>query len=474
MTKVLPIINQVLEHSYKNKLFNEGDFCLIGVSGGFDSVSLLNILIEIQPILKIKLAIAHVNYNLRGKASLEEELYVKILAEKYELPFYSLSINLNEMLIEKKASLEDLAREVRYSFFEKVALEHNYNKIALAHNANDQVETVLMKLIRGSVSGLKGIQAKRVFSLTNKKLHVIRPILTLPRKEIEAYCLQKKLEPKTDLSNFENNYTRNRIRNIILPSLLKENPNFMEIIENTSKVISEEDDFLQEIADKVYLLSIITQLNNRIILSHNKIKEEPYLIQRRIFKTAFQDLTQGQSSFSFKNLSAINNCIDKNTSNKTIELQNNYYFTKDRDYLIFHQGKLDFSSKEFNYELKLEQKNLIEDLKLTITVNKQSLFDTFEKEVNTIFFYCEDDFSLTLKNYDDKALFLPFGRTNPITTKEFLDKKKIPQLDRNSFKLLYLNDTLLWIIGIARSSTHLVDKNKHNFYFKVKILLNLN
>ncbi len=333
--QIPPLLNKVLSFITKNNLIEDNDQTLLGVSGGPDSVALLNIFYQLKNILKITIGVAHVNYNLRKDASIEEELYVKKISEKYQLPFYNLSLNLKEL--PKNGSLEDNARNIRYDFFENVALKNNYNKLVLAHNANDQAETILMKFIRGAVSGLKGIESKREFSLKNKELILVRPLLCLSRNEIELYCQEQNLSPKTDLSNFEDIYTRNRIRNKLIPLIIAENPNFLEVAEQTSIVLNQEDKYLQNIARDVFTKAFIKKDSDKIILSYAVFKNFEDCIQRRVIKIAYQELTQNTKSFSYKNLEAIRECITKNISKKVIGLPDNYFFTKEKEHLIFYR-----------------------------------------------------------------------------------------------------------------------------------------
>jgi tRNA(Ile)-lysidine synthase len=447
--QISPIINKVLSFITKNTLIEEKDICLLGVSGGPDSVALLDIFFQLKNILKITVGIAHVNYNLRGQASTDEENYVRELSEKYEIPFFNLSIDLNS--IPEKGSLEDKARNIRYEFFEKISLENNYNKIILGHNANDQAETILMKLIRGSVSGLKGIQAKREFSINNK-VSLVRPLLGLSRIEIEDYCRKQKLSPKTDFSNFENIYTRNRIRNNILPLFIAENSNFLETVEQTSIVLSEEDKYLQQIAHEAFNSAFIKKDSEKVILSSSVFKSFESFLQRRVIKIAYELLTGDTKSFSYKNLEAIRECISEGISKKVIGLPNDYFFTKDRNYLVFHQGSLDFSIENFCYEFNLSNQIFVPEK----NINLKILIDPDEKiklSKNIISFSSESlSFKITIRNYQPKEKFVPFGKTSEINLKEFLDKKKVPELERKNISLLYVDDRLIWIIGIARSN----------------------
>lgn len=458
-----PENNKLLTFILKNNLLAKNDRCLVAVSGGTDSVALLDLLFKLRKLLKIQLAVAHVNYNLREQASIDEEEYVKSLAELYQIPFYCCSLELKKILQTKKGSLEDIARNIRYQFFEKISKENNFHKIALAHNANDQAETVLMKLIRGAAGGLKGMETKRTFSIKNQNLQIIRPLLCFGRAETEEYCKQNNLEPKTDLSNFEDIYTRNRIRNKILPLLISENPNFLEAVQQTSNVLSQEDKYLTDIAKKIYHNSLVFSDQSKVILSHSSLKSCEEFLLRRVFKAAFEKLSNDLKSLSYKHLEAIREILENGISQKIIELPENYFFTKDRDYLIFHKGILDFSVINFNYRIESEEDTLISETGLKFRIEKHLPGNKINRDKFIIFSEPEKNSEYTLRNYSPEIKFLPFGRKNEVRIKEFLDKKKIPEFERKNIVLFYVNNILIWIVGIARSN-HLLVNPEEDFY----------
>ena len=206
--------DKILKTIKKYKLIESGDKVLIAVSGGPDSMCLLDILNKLKEKLKIEIAAIHVNHGIRKEAG-EETEYIKKYCEKYNIKIYIKYEDVTKLAKQDKIGLEEEGRKVRYGFFDEVLKETGFNKIAIAHNMNDKVETVLMNIIRGAGSlGLKGIDPKR----DNK---YIRPLIETERKDIEEYCNINKLEPKFDESNNDNTYTRNKVRNILIPFIKK-------------------------------------------------------------------------------------------------------------------------------------------------------------------------------------------------------------------------------------------------------------
>ena len=237
---------RVLETVKKYNMIKDEDKVVIGVSGGPDSMTLLNILNNLKEKLNIKIYVAHINHMIRKEAD-EETEYVRQFCENIGVDFFAKRVKVEEEAKKQKIGTEEAGRNIRYEFFEEVAKKVGANKIATAHNSNDNAETVLMNIIRGtSVSGLKGIEKIREGKF-------IRPIIECSREEIEEYCKEQKLDPKYDKTNYENIYTRNKIRNLLIPYLQKEfNPNVIEGINRLSSIAAEEEQFLNNIVEKEY------------------------------------------------------------------------------------------------------------------------------------------------------------------------------------------------------------------------------
>ena len=252
--------NKVLQTIKKYNLINENDSIVIGVSGGPDSVCLFHILNDLKTKLNFKIVVAHLNHMIRKEAD-EETEYVEKLCSNYNVPCYTKKVDILEKANSEKKSTEEAGREERYAFFEEVLKKVGANKIATAHNANDNAETILMNIFRGTgISGLKGIEPIRdgIF---------IRPLIECERVEIEEYCERYSLEPKIDKSNFENVYTRNKIRNILIPEIKENfNPNIIEGLGRLSMLVRQENDFINR-----YVYNI---MQNDLIISKNYNKPE--------------------------------------------------------------------------------------------------------------------------------------------------------------------------------------------------------
>jgi len=238
------MLEKFLKTIEENKLIKKGDKIVVGVSGGPDSVCLLHLLHEIKDDFSLELIIAHVNYGTRGEDSDGDEEYVRMLSQKMEL--HCKVLKDTRYKIQDTKNLEEAYRNIRYSFFENIFREEKADSVAVAHTLDDQVETILMFFIRGS--GLRGLSG-----MEYKKDNVIRPLLDISKKEVLAYLKEKKLEYRTDITNEDIKFTRNKIRHKLIPYLEKEfNPSIKSTLVKNAEVIGDDYDFISKSARDIY------------------------------------------------------------------------------------------------------------------------------------------------------------------------------------------------------------------------------
>jgi tRNA(Ile)-lysidine synthase len=233
------LVKKVQNTAFQERLWQKGSKIVLGVSGGPDSVCLLEVMVKIASKYDLDLIIAHVNYGLRGKDSDRDEKFVKGLAKRYNL-------KIKVLKVKTVKAVEDNLRNIRYEFFEKVRQKNNFDLVAVAHNIDDQVETFLMRVIRGA--GLKGLSAMK-----HKTEKIIRPLLNLSRSEILEYLKKNKQPHRTDKTNKENLFFRNKVRNQLIPYLEKNfNPQIKKTIFRSVKSIAEDADFLEKTTEKYF------------------------------------------------------------------------------------------------------------------------------------------------------------------------------------------------------------------------------
>ena len=316
---------KILETIKKYNLIEDGDKIILGVSGGPDSITMLVTLAELRKKLNFDMIVAHINHGIRENAILDEE-YVKNWCQKLEVEFHVLHVNVKEISKLQKIGLEEAGRKVRYDYFDQVAKETNANKIAIAHNKNDNSETMIMNVLRGSgTNGLRGIEVK-----SNK---YIRPLIEIQRNEIEDFCNQENLIPRIDESNFENEFTRNKIRNIVIPFIKKEfNPNIVESLWRLAEITREQEDYLNCEAEKEYSKIVVEERNlsnfkdNKneynpekeatIILNLKQFNNEPKVFQKRIILISIQKIFGSIKGIEKIHLDDIIKLCNNNIGNK--------------------------------------------------------------------------------------------------------------------------------------------------------------
>lgn len=267
---------QVFNCIQKFNLLGKDDIVVIGVSGGPDSLCLVNVLNSIKEKLGFEIVIAHMNHLIRENAKKDED-FVKRYAKKKGIAFFSKRINVEELSKIKKIGIEEAGRCARYEFFNEVLKEVSGTKIATAHTKNDNAETVLMNILRGTGStGLKGIEAKR------DNIY-IKPLIETSREEIEMYCKENRLRPRYDETNKDNSYTRNKIRNVLIPFLkIGFNPNIVETLDRLSKIMTDENNYLEGITEITYREILIKEEKEEIILNLREFNKKHDLIKSRI------------------------------------------------------------------------------------------------------------------------------------------------------------------------------------------------
>lgn len=312
---MLEIENKVLDTINKYNLIQENDKIIVAVSGGPDSMCLLNLLYNFKNnnIKKYELYVAHVNHCIREDA-IEDEKYVEEYCKKREIPCYIKRIDVNNLAINNKKGLEETGRKVRYDFFEELYTDLKANKIAIAHNNNDNAETVLMNIIRGTgIVGLNGIVPIR-----NNKY--IRPIIECDRSQIEEYCKINNIIPRIDITNKQNDYTRNKIRNICIPYIKEElNSNIVNNIKRLSEIAREENNFINKIIEENYNKIKIEEKENTIIIDLKKFNELDIFIRKKMVFYIIGLLLGSPTGISKIHIEDIIEMCEKNIGNKYLK-----------------------------------------------------------------------------------------------------------------------------------------------------------
>lgn len=277
------ILEKVKNNIINNKLIENNDKIVVAVSGGPDSMCLLNVLYLLKDDIKkefnieYELVVAHVNHMIREESD-DEKVYVENYCKTLDVPFFYLKENVKKIAKESRMSEEACGRKIRYDFFEKVLKDNNCTKIATAHNLNDDVETILLNFIRGS--GLKGLNG-----MDFKYKNIIRPIINIEKKDILEYNVLQNLNPCIDKTNFENVYVRNKIRNLLIPTLQNEyNENIINNIIRMKTILQKDEDFLRKYTKNVVKESIIDNNITSVRFNYSNILKEHESIKYRAIR----------------------------------------------------------------------------------------------------------------------------------------------------------------------------------------------
>lgn len=450
---------KVLTYIEENNLIKSGDRILVALSGGPDSVCLLYILIKLREILGIEIGAAHLNHMLRGEDALGDEEYVNKLCKDLNIPCYIKQVDINKYARENKLSSEMAGRSVRYDFFDEIISKYGFNKIATAHNANDQAETILFRLMRGTgLEGLGGIKVSR----DNK---IIRPILCLSRNEVEDYIEKEGLNPRIDKTNFEKVYNRNKIRLDILPYIKKHfNADIVQTLNRMSTLLQKDNDYLERSAYKYYKKNCLKS-KEHFILKKELFNEEE-AITSRVIRNALTEYSKSNYDFEMKHISEIIHLARKN-SGKKIDLPNKIYaeniygdiYIKKRikkqkidnkNEIVINKNDINGKKVEFhNYKLEF---SIIDNNNLIYKKNSLKKFFNFDLIENFI----------VIRKRKDGDKMIPLGMKGTKKIKDIFIDAKVPKEQRDYIPIIEFDNNIAWLTGIKVSDEYKVNNNSKN------------
>lgn len=290
-----PLIAELSKEAASRGLWQSGDTIVAAVSGGPDSMALLHMLHAIQQDQGLRLIAAHVNHGFRGEESAGELETVKTYTASLSVPCETVTLDLPTYIEENRLNLQSAARERRYAFLHEIADKHGASKIALAHHADDQAETVLMRLIRGSgLTGLSGMSSVR----REKNVELIRPLLRMNKSDLLRYCEEHAIPYCTDSSNLARYYFRNTIRLDVIPYLSQYNPQLSQSLQRLAEVAGTEDDYMERQTSELFG-RLVTQKGGEYAIGCQELRGLHVALQRRLIKLILNYLSQETENLSF-------------------------------------------------------------------------------------------------------------------------------------------------------------------------------
>jgi len=442
MDPVKKIVKKVENTIIGYRMLERGDRVIVAVSGGADSVCLLDILFTLKEILGIELVVAHFDHGLRPDEDEYETDFVKSLAESFDCNFTTKKAA--RSIKPGRASLEEKARDIRYRFLNKVKAQFSAQKIATGHNLNDQAETVLMRLLRGSgPSGLSGIPPVR-------DTHIIRPLIEVTRNEIESYLSGKRLSHITDSSNFETRHLRNEIRLNLLPQLEKYQPKIVEILGRTARITREENIWLEGKAERWIKKWAETGSGNEIVLPLSRFKGLPEPLKNHVLRQALKTTAGSLRRISLRNIDAIKLVAEGSKPQAEITLPNILAVKREYDRLIFLKSKPEIPER-FCYIMDGPGAFDLETLGCTLKLEEVER-KTLAKLTTASWTACLDadliTYPLMLRNFRAGDRFVPLGMTGHKKLKSLFIDMKIPSHVREQIPILTQENEPIWVCGL--------------------------
>jgi len=461
----------VKETILKNNLIEKGDCVIVGLSGGPDSVCLFSILLELRDELDISISAVHVNHMFRHGDAESDQTYVKAMCENAEIPCEIIIRDCAKIAKEQGLTFEEAGRNIRYEAFYESAKKLIANgikprkiKIAVAQNKNDQAETLLMRIMRGTgVSGLSGIEYMRS---GEHGTSIIRPLLDVDRISIEDYCAEKNLNPCIDHTNDEALYTRNKIRLELIPYMEKNfNENIINALIRLTQSAKEDDECLWEQAQKAYCMAkrdltesgVIVNSDESIVLDRAMLTELNPAIRKRVVLAAFYE-TGLMQDITASHLEAIDDIIFSDNASAKTNLPSGYVMSVSYENAIFFCENLE-STHHAKIEFKKNVKVIaIEDYKEESYNNSAKhegryvvAFD-YEKLEGTLENPCD---AIEIRSREQGDYFTPQGmKSGRKKIQDYFVDRKIPKENRELYKLATLGKEVIWVFDPVY--------NKHN------------
>ena len=424
------MLQKFSEHINNKFPFLKEKKLLIAISGGVDSVVLTHLL----SALNFDISLAHCNFNLRGKESDSDEEFVVKLGGKLNLNVFKTQFNTEEFAKENKKSTQIAARELRYNWFQKLIEQHSFEYVLTAHHADDNLETFLINLTRGS--GLDGFTG-----IPEINGNIVRPLLTFSRETILAFVKENNIDWREDKSNASTKYIRNKIRHKVLPVLKEINPSLLETFATTTEHLKESQQIIEDRIKKVASEVISTdQSNIKINIEKINLLSNPKAYLYQLLKgynfTEWNDVYQLLSAQSGKQI-----------------FSKTHILLKDRDFLLL--SKRDFSSVlEMTFQIDENQSEITEPIQLKF----ESAEDKSTENKNTIYIDIGLlDFPLTLRKWENGDYFYPSGMNGKKKLSKYFKDEKFSLLQKqNTWLLCNNNNDIIWIVNYRKDNRFLV------------------
>jgi tRNA(Ile)-lysidine synthase len=445
----LTLDQRVLGFIRKHHLVARGQTLLVAVSGGQDSVCLLHVLNRLQPELGIKLHVAHLDHQLRGKESAGDARYVAGLAKRLGIPFTIEKGDVLEYQKEHGLSLEEAAREVRYQFLAEVAVAIGADRVAVGHTLDDHVETILLHLIRGTgTRGLRGLRPVTRWRTAEKGLTVVRPLLEVRRDDTAVYCSAHHLRPHQDATNLSLALLRNRVRLELLPLLKSYNPQVIEALQRTAHIAGDDIDYLEKEAGRLWS-GLAARQGNTVVLDKKALLKLNASTQRYLLRLAIENVGGDLKDIEARHIEELMQALYK-SAGKQISLPYGLFFTIDYDrYLLSKEpsGMSPFPVLRGEHLIKMSDKTIIPGWSIKANIIEPDELTTGDNNFIAHFDLDRVSGRLIIRSRKRGDRFQPLGMKESKKIGQFMIDARIPREWRACIPIVILGDSVLWVVG---------------------------
>jgi tRNA(Ile)-lysidine synthase len=441
----------------KHSMFSKGDRVVVAVSGGPDSVALLYILDSLKEVYGLKLHAAHLEHGLRGEESIQDMKFVEDLCGNLSIPLTAKSEKVGDMARERGLSIEAAARELRYAFLDDVLKETGSNRIATGHNANDQAETVLINLIRGS--GLAGLSGMRPAI----EAAVVRPLIEAGREEIMAYLKQKDIPYRTDSSNADTRFARNKVRNVLLPMIEKEfNPNIVDSLVRTASVFSMVYEYFRDEVKGV-MREAVTMVEGRVTLNLEAFSPYPDVIKLFTLHSVLRGMEDEEQVISYDTLAALLNVAEKSQSGSRIDIGSGIVALKQYDTVVIGRDLALY--EPYEVQLNVPGETRVENAGYVYSAEvlnqKPETADVYRSGRSAYFDFSDLALPIVARNWREGDRFVPFGLKGSKKIHDVFIDEKVPVSERTMIPLVCDREGIIWVTGVRRADrARITDRTK--------------
>ena len=448
-----------------NSLVRSGDKVVVGVSGGADSIALLQTLYEFSQLKNFQLVVAHINHMARGKDAFDDARFVRDMADKLQLPFFLKEVDVQEERLKLKTSFQDAGRIIRYRFLNETLAAVEGDKIALGHTADDQVETILINIVRGS--GLKGLAG-----IPQVRGNIVRPFLQIYRKEIETYLEEKRIAYRNDSSNSENKYLRNRIRHELIPHLESFNPGIKKNLTEMSGIAEEDDFLLSQMTLDVFNQKF--QIQKGIV--DDDFRLHPLALRKRLVRETFNRITGDMQGITAYHVQQILNLFDFPKTGKVLNIPRGVEVSCTYGSMKFerkNEKPAESTKKNESYLTAILIPGITEipegQIQLqTQILDKKQGFSSINQHLQAFLDLDKTGISIIARFFRAGDRFCPLGMSGSKKLKSFFIDRKVPREMRHRIPIL-TNDQgdIIWVYGERISNSYRVtDKTKRILFLQ--------